>query len=436
MKHIKELARLAGSLEQQTAVCKQCGVCLSACPIYPQTRLERDVARGKIAILEGVMSEVVKNADSVKDRLDRCLLCGGCAGVCPNGVNTLEIFLKARVLLAGYLGLSPLKKIVFRQLLAKPERFNRAADLAAKSQGLFLKQVNPGLGTSCARITASPLLAGRHVVPLAPVPFHRQKIVEKHQAQTTGKETVLFFTGCLLDKVFPQVARASVKALAHQGFNVILPDSEGCCGIPALSAGDGESFRQLLSYNLNRFKSLSFDRLVTACATCTFTIKKIWPMMVDPQDQEYAFVQQLSEKTMDITELIAAGLDTDPPRPNDKGIAVTYHDPCHLKKSLGVHQAPRLLIAANPAYRLIEMAEADVCCGMGGGFGLAHNDLSEKIGGRKRENIIASGCRMVATACPACMIQLAGLLSKHGGTDIQVCHPVELYMSTEFDRDA
>lgn len=431
MKRVKELAQLAKSLERQTAVCKQCGICQSACPLFPQTRLERDIARGKIAILEGVMADVVKNAKSVRERLDRCLLCGGCANLCPNGVNTLEIFFKARLLLTEYLGLPSFKKALFRILLTKPERFNRAADLAAKLQGLFLKKTATGLGTSRARVTASPLLAGRHVIPLAPVPFHRQYAPAGYPDQPRAGETVLFFTGCLIDKVFPQVAAASVKALKHHGFNVILPENEGCCGIPALSAGDGVSFRQLLSHNLDQFKKIHFDRLVTACATCAFTLKKVWPIMVEPGDKDYAEIRQLSDKTMDITGLIASRLADDPPRQNADPIPVTYHDPCHLKKSLGVYQAPRQLITANPDYQLIEMQAADACCGMGGGFGLSYNDLSEKIGRSKLDHILDTGCRVVATACPACMIQLAGLLSKHAADNMRICHPIELYMQNK-----
>lgn len=431
MKQIKKLAQLAQSLEQQTAVCKQCGVCLSACPLYPRTRRERDVARGKIAILEGVMSEVIKNADSVRDRLDRCLLCGGCAGVCPNGVNTLEIFLKARVLLTGYLGLSPLKKAVFRQFLVKPKRFNSVTALAAKAQGLFIKKIDSDLGTGCARFTASPLLADRHVVPLAPIPFHCQYRHQKGEHPKADRETVLFYTGCLIDKVFPQVAHAAVRALMHHGFHIVIPENEGCCGIPALSAGDNVSFRQLLSHNLDLFKNLTFDRLVTACATCAFTIKKVWPMMVDPEDDDYPYIRQLSEKTIDATELIVSAMDSVPPRPNPDAIKVTYHDPCHLKKSLGVFEAPRRLIAANPDYQLVEMKNSDTCCGMGGGFGLTYNDLSQEIGQSKYVNIMESGCQVVATACPACMIQLSGLLSGHGEKKMRVCHPVELYLDRE-----
>ena len=100
--------------------------------------------------------------------------------------------------------------------------------------------------------------------------------------------------------------------------------------------------------------------------------------------------------------------------PEDGRIPVTYHDPCHLKKSLGVAAQPRALLQANPAYILKEMPESDWCCGCGGSFNLQHYEISAAIGKRKRDNIATSGCRVVATGCPACMLQITDMLSQAG----------------------
>ena len=84
------------------------------------------------------------------------------------------------------------------------------------------------------------------------------------------------------------------------------------------------------------------------------------------------------------------------------------------------------MITANPAYRLAEMARADVCCGMGGSFGIAHYDLSDEIADNKLAHITATGCTTVATGCPACMLQISHALSK-AGCHIFVKHPVEIF---------
>ena len=112
MPSINELTKLIRKLQNQLALCSRCGMCQAVCPIFMHTCQEADVARGKLALLDGLMQEMFKNPAGVNERLGRCLLCGACEANCPGGVNTFEIFLKARTILAGYLGLSPIKKIL------------------------------------------------------------------------------------------------------------------------------------------------------------------------------------------------------------------------------------------------------------------------------------------------------------------------------------
>ncbi|MFO8049699.1 MAG: (Fe-S)-binding protein [Desulfosudaceae bacterium] len=437
MRDLARLAHLARQLEQQTAHCKRCGICQSVCPLFPFTRMEKDIARGKIAVLEGVMTEVVQNAGTVLTHLQNCLLCGRCAAACPNGVDTAAIFFKARLLLSEYLGMSPVKKFLFRQILARPRQFDRAVRLAERIQPLFIKPAGDSTAARPLRLLPAGILSGRQVPALAPVPLHRLRSTPEPEAQATARPArVLFFTGCLIDRIFPRVGQAALDALEFHGFQPVLLKDEACCGIPALSAGDRPAFERLLTHNLRQLAGQEFDWLVTACATCAFTIKKLWPRLIDSDNPEASLIKETAAKTIDITELIAAQLPAAPPVKNDHPEAVTYHDPCHLKTSLGIYEAPRRLIAASPGYRLIEMEGASDCCGLGGGFGLTHHDLSEKIGGLKRDHILDTGCRMVATSCPACMIQLSGMLAPVTDGKIEVCHPVELYMRGKVNKEA
>ena len=169
MSSIKRLARLLKELDDQLVACMRCGLCQAVCPLFAETGREADVARGKLALLDGLPKEILKSPQGVQDHLSRCLLCGSCAANCPSGVKVLDIFIKGRAILAGYLGLSPLKKAIFRNLLAKPGTFNRIMAWGAKFQGIFIKPVDELLGASCARFM-SPLLKDRHLRPLAAVP--------------------------------------------------------------------------------------------------------------------------------------------------------------------------------------------------------------------------------------------------------------------------
>jgi len=422
MASMEALARLMRELEDQLIVCMRCGMCQSVCPVFDQTGREADVARGKLALLSGLMEQMFDDPEGVYERLSRCLLCGSCSANCPSGVKVQEIFLKARAILSGYMGLPPAKRLILRGMLARPALFDRLTEWGARFQTIFTRPVNDIIGTSCARVM-SPLLEGRHFRTLAKVPFHRQVPGMDRPAGKSGLKVALF-TGCLIDKMFPNIAHSTLRVLEHLGVGLFLPENQGCCGIPALSSGDLDTFGKLLGHNLARFAESDFDVLVTACATCTSTIHEIWPTMAEERHREAA--KRLAEKTMDINQFLVNKVGLKPPagRAGSKHV-VTYHDPCHLKKALKVFDEPRAVIQAAPGYQLKEMAQPDWCCGMGGSFNLQYYDISKGIGEKKAAQIMATGADTLATGCPACMIQISDMLSR-AGAGIAVRHPIEL----------
>lgn len=435
-----ELICLMKTLDQEVARCSRCGMCQSVCPLYNVTKNESDVARGKLMLLDGLMRSFFEDPKGVSQRLDRCLLCGACGENCPRGVNTLEIFLNARVIISGYSRMPLIKKIIFRRLLSNPKFFDRVISWGSKWQYLFFKKTAFQLDASCSEMV-SPLLSNRRMIPLAPVPFHKISPKLKQELESGLKPALIkrknkkglkvaFFVGCLLDKVFPKVATDIVRILNYHEVNVIIPSSQGCCGIPALSSGDHLTFNRLVEYSLNQFDPSDFDYLVTGCATCTATIKKIWPSMFkSASEDQNAAIFQIAEKTYDINQFLvdiigvqASGI---PAEKFSKPI-VTYHDPCHLRKTLDIYSEPRLVIQSNNAYSFEEMPNAGTCCGMGGSFNLAHYNLSTDIGKKKVACIESTGAAVVATGCPACMIQLADMLAR-GKKQIRVAHAVEFY---------
>jgi glycolate oxidase iron-sulfur subunit len=425
MHDMSKLAALVKELEDQLIGCMRCGMCQAFCPVFAETGREVDVARGKLALIEGLVQEMFKDPHGVNRHLSHCLLCGSCASNCPSGVKALDIFIKARVILAGYMGLRPVKRLIFRGMLSHPAFFDRLVKSAAGVQEFFVTPADEFLGTSCARFSFP--FADRHLKTLAPVSF-RASIGPYDTKRSSGLK-VLFYVGCVIDKIYPNVGRAVLSALEHNGVGVFVPGEQGCCGIPALSSGDLRTFGKLVRYNLDRFRTADFDYLVTACATCTSTIKKLWPMFAgDMSEHERSEVNRLAEKTLDISEFLVdkSGVGTAvTSRVGEQGL-ISYHDPCHLKKSLGISAQPRRLLSANSRYIFKEMNEADRCCGCGGSFSLSYYDVSASIARRKRDAILESGCSTVATSCPACMLHITDMLSQ-ASKPVQVKHAVEIY---------
>ncbi len=428
MKNLNQLVQQLENLEDRLVTCMKCGMCQSVCPVFGASLMEADVARGKLALVDNLSNKIIKDADAVMDKLGRCLLCGSCQANCPSGVPITEIFLESREIVTAYLGLNPIKKLVFRGLLAKPALFSSLASLGTKFQFLVFKKNNNLQETSSAPLFKK-IIGARHFRELPKTSLY-QEVGELNTNSRSNKPKVAFFAGCLGDKFYTNVSKAAIDVLKHHDVGIYMPNGLACCGIPAISSGDIDGMIAQTKINLHILKNGNFDYLITACGSCTSTIKELWPHY-SPRfsAEEQGIIKNIAAKTLDINEFLIDILKVDDVAQNslnENKKKITYHDSCHLKKSLNVHTQPRSLLQLNNQYELKEMKEADRCCGCGGSFTLFHYDLSYKIGLRKRENILSTGAEIVTTACPACMLQLEDVLSQNND-NVKVKHVIEIY---------
>lgn len=420
---LSHLLDLLKEIEDVCSGCNRCGMCQTVCPVFSLSKHEGDAARGKLALLDGLSREILKRPNKVLDRLNRCLLCGACERSCSRQVPLTEIFIKARIILNAYTGLSPFKKLIFRTVLTHPALFEGLVRLSSRFQALFLK-TKPDHPSIKETRHLAPFLNSRKVPALPDRSFRAS--LNLTQPSRSGQR-VLFFTGCLIDKMFPQVGHACLTVLQAAGADAhVLPD-EACCGIPALASGDRKAFDRLQSHTLDHIHIQDYDAVVTACATCTATLKTLWPRMHDGDNHT---LNQIASKTMDITEFIltrtAVGQSgfTFKPFQGEKTL-LTWHDPCHLKGKGRALSSARNLLKSLPPYDFHDMKGAGLCCGYGGSFNLSHYSMSLDLGQIKAGLILASGVSTIATGCPGCMLQLIDMLARQG-SDIRVRHIMEL----------
>lgn len=424
MDELTQLANALMALDDKLAACMKCGFCQAFCPMYLTTRIEGDLTRGKIALIENLAHRLIEDAEAVNEKLSRCLLCGSCQANCPSGVKTTDIFLEARAIVSTYLGLPAAKKAAFRLLLPNPRLFSTLMGLSAPLQKLLLKDEGKPQNTVCAPLL-KPMLGDRHMPKLAAKPLHSMGNLNTPRGKSRIK--VAFFPGCLADKIYTGVGEACLNVFDYHEIGVFFSDNFACCGMPALASGDRQGFEDMVRHNVDILKGQQFDYIVTPCSSCTVAIGELWPQYSQNLPPSYRdALNALSPKAIDINALLVDVLHVAPKTSTRGQTKVTYHESCHLQKSLGVSKQPRELIRMNPNYNLIEMAEANRCCGCGGSFTLSHYDLSLKMGQRKRDNVIASGAEVVATGCPACMMQLSDVLARNNDS-VQVKHSIEIY---------
>jgi len=248
-------------------------------------------------------------------------------------------------------------------------------------------------------------------------------------------DPVSFFAGCLIDFAYPEQGEAVYKVLNSLGLKVQFPQEQNCCGAPALYLGDRETAQELARQNIKAFAAGS-GPIISACPTCTSTLRQ-YPELLQDDPQWSAQAQAFAARVKDFSSYVAARRAAVPGRAMDdarKGrreveekrepLKITYHDSCHLKRHLGVFTEPRLLLQETGA-ELVEMTDADVCCGFGGTYSLKFPELSQALLEKKLNNIEATAAEVVVTDCPGCVLQIRGGLDKRG-RPIQVKHTAEI----------
>ena len=428
MANLQNLVAELKSLDDKLAKCMRCGTCQSVCPVFAETLKESDVTRGKLALLSNLANQLIDDPKAVREKLDRCLLCGSCQSACPSGVSILDIFMRAREIAGTYMGLSPIKKAIFRIMLCNPKLFSFLMIVGRPFMPIFMRDQKNAPHTACAPLM-KPIMGDR-CVPVMPKKTIRELYGDLDIPTGKSGIKVVFFPGCMGDKVYTNVTEACLKIFKHFGVGVRIPNNLACCGIPALASGDVKSFRTMMAHDVEILKDIEFDYIVTACSSCTETIGEFWKKYAVDTKYE-ADAKKIGAKAIDINKFLVEVLKVDltPSQTSEAKTKITYHDSCHLLKSLGIAKQPRDLIKANGKMEFVEMKEADRCCGCGGSFTLTHYDLSRKIGQRKRNNIADSKADIVACGCPACMMQISNMLALNKD-DVKVKHVVEIFADT------
>ncbi|MCL2760618.1 MAG: (Fe-S)-binding protein [Desulfuromonadales bacterium] len=414
MNHLEEL-------DQEIKKCVKCGACRANCPAFSAWQREPAAARGKIAIAKHLVKGDIEPNKETYSIMSKCLLCGSCVEKCPNSAPTGAIVIAARELLAQKRGLTTFHKAVGEVI--KRRRMMKFGALAGRIFGpLFFKKVPQ---TSGLRLRFPlPFIGGkRHVPQIARKPFLSRypEVIPGDE----GKPKILFFAGCMINFIYPEIGEAAVALLKHLGCTIIIPKEQGCCGLPGMSGGDLKTVKELAENNLAEFERYECDYIVTACASCGNALHKLYPGIVGKRNPELvARLKAVAEKTVDISVLLKKlGFN-----PKDTGageeLKVTYHDPCHLRTS-GITEEPRELISETPGVSFIEMENADKCCGLGGTFNVYHYDKSMDINEIKSRAAIKSGAEVLLTGCPGCMLQLSDGLKQHGSS-MPVMHLVQV----------
>ena len=237
------------------------------------------------------------------------------------------------------------------------------------------------------------------------------------------KPRVALFVTCLVDLYRPSIGFAAIKLLEDAGCEVVVPQSQTCCGQPGFNSGDRKSAQEIARQVIAAF--LPYDYVVAPSGSCAGMISHHYPgLFADSDPAERGRAEALAAKTHELVSFLTDVLKVERVEASYDG-SIAYHDSCSGLRELGIKAQPRRLLGTVQGLDVKELAEPEICCGFGGTFCVKYPEISTRMVSDKTRDITATGAATLLAGDLGCLLNLAGRLKREGSA-IQVRHVAEV----------
>jgi glycolate oxidase iron-sulfur subunit len=379
-----------------------------------------DSPRGRIDLFRALSDGRLRATPAVAEHFDRCLGCMACMTACPSGVRYDHVIEAARVRVERDLRRDAADRL-FRGLLfalfPRPRRLQAAAVLLwlARVSGVQWLIRRTRALRAFPRLAALESLAPRLALRDALAPLPRRVAARGERRLRAG-----LVGGCVQRVFFRNVNEATLRVLAAEGVEVVVPAGQGCCGALSIHAGREAEARRMARDLVQRFEVEELDVVVVNSAGCGSHLKDL-PHLFAEDAEWLPRARAFAMKVRDVAEVLAALPPRAPRGPLRTRVA--YHSPCHLAHAQRAGEAPRAMLRTIPGLELVEVADGEQCCGAAGIYNLVEPDSAALVGARKAEAVRATGAPLLASANPGCTLQIQRLL---GPGRVEAAHPIEL----------
>jgi Fe-S oxidoreductase len=333
-------------------------MCKAVCTTHHYTRKEQDAPEPRIHLVETIRRGIIDWDEKSAETILHCNLCGLCREYCGSRQDIPNTMATAR---ADVVNLG----------MARPSvlAVDKSIDEEKNSYGKARAE----------RFADIPLTGSK-----------------KEGAD------VVFFIGCLSGYDRTEIPKAMIKILEAAGMTyTIMTEEEWCCGLPAYQLGLRDRAKEMAEHNVAAIKVTGTSTVIGTCPGCTRALKLEYPKWGVESDFEVLHHTEFIEK------LLADGkLNLKKPLPKK----LTYHDPCHLGRDMGVYDAPREVLKKVPESELVEMwmnREKAICCGSGGGYKLTNPEDAKEMGRKVTREALQAEAELLCTACPLCKEAMA-----------------------------
>ncbi|MEF3192321.1 MAG: (Fe-S)-binding protein [Campylobacterales bacterium] len=406
-----------------TDECIKCGKCIPVCTIHQVSPDETTSPRGFLELLGSYQKGELALDENAKAIFESCFLCTNCVDVCPNKLETDMVIEQVRAEIAQEFGIAWFKRLFFTLL-----RHRSVMDLLARfgyvaKSCFFAEEPNKGMRP---RFSMPIIKAGRILPSVAKKSFLSSYPEEIPAAK---ERKVAIFIGCMANYAYTSVGDSLVEVLSKLGLSIMIPKKQLCCGAPAYFTGDFATVDYLIKHNITYFESFigEVEAILIPEATCSSMMINDWEKFLHDQPEWRERAKKITQKCYIATKWLFSNTDLAQQLAAKGGMghSLTYHDPCHARKTQGVWKEPRALLSQN--YTIKEMRDPNRCCGFGGvTIQTEKFHLAQAAGVPKAKMIEETGADYVVAECSACRMQLSNALYQNCVPKTLFKNPIEL----------
>lgn len=376
-------------LEMAFDRCIKCSTCKygyknfdKICPSGEKFLFESYWASGRIRIIRGVLSGDIEWSDDLKDPIFACPTCGACIDSCqaPHADYIVDMIEALRELAVRHIGPADKQELLVSRC---EENCNPYGEMNSNNEDL------------------------------------------KKQYNLPDKADWVYFIGCTSNYRQQSLRDATLRFLKKAGIDFTLID-EHCCTSPMIRTGQTSIVKEYMKYNISQIQKTGASKVITSCAGCYRTLMKDFEKFGESYEFEVYHSLELVKKLLDEGNLkFKSSYDK----------RVTYHDPCHLGRHMGIYELPREIYKQIPGLKLVEMRRNRNfawCCGAGGGVKIGYPDWSIEISKERLEEAKETGAEIVTSTCPFCKTNLSDANQKYD-FEFQVLDLMEILDQLEIE---
>lgn len=392
--------------------CTQCGICLSTCPTFDKSGDVNQSPMGRIRMMRGL--EQGDTEGMALEYLESCLGCYACEAICPSQVNYGQMLDQSLIHLREQRQMPAITRLML-WLAIKPGLLKWMMQLSAVAQSSGIRLLLRSLGVfKVLGLTRADSLLGKIKYP-EPIPvnkLHRPRYDQR----------VAMFTGCFTSVLERDVQQDSINILNALGIEVIVPDSQTCCGALHRHNGDSKMAASLAKQNIKAFNDNLSTAIVSTSSGCGAGLQ-------DYRQWLGVGADSFAQPVMDISHYLVQALEHRRVVFNSLLRKVVVHTPCSLRQTEGQVDAVTTLLKKIPGLKLHYLSTSPSCCGAGGSQMLTQPEMADALRNDIIDEVIALKPDILVSSNLGCAMHLqAGL--KQAKYDIPLQHPLQLISQT------